>query len=191
LQRKGAERVSIEETRRAGTLLGRDVLEARLREQEGGLSLSRLFSAYLPATTMMRLCILVLLAIVDVACFGVRPTITRRALPRLCAEEGEDSIEKAMAAARRNEKQNTSPGAGLDAFAAADAAYADLINTSMDQRGLESDDLDLAKLERGGKMWESGALNKTRKGGLLGDLGNTLTALFGGAQIEKNKFGET
>ena len=70
LQRKGAERVSIEETRRAGTLLGRDVLEARLREQEGGLSLSRLFPAYLPATTMMRLCLLVLLALVDVACYG-------------------------------------------------------------------------------------------------------------------------
>ena len=61
----------------------------------------------------------------------------------------------------------------------------------MDQRGLENDDLDLIMLERGGKMWESGALNKTRKGGLLGDLGSTLTALFGGAQIEKNKFGET
>jgi hypothetical protein len=139
---------------------------------------------------MLRLCLFVLLALVDVACFVVRPAMTTRTVTRLCAE-AEGSIEKAMAAARKNEKQNTSPGAGLDAFEAADAAYADLINTSMDQRGLESDDLDMTELERGGKMWESGALNRTRQGGLLGDLGNTLTALFGGAQIEKNKFGET
>jgi hypothetical protein len=141
--------------------------------------------------TILRLSLLVLLALVDVACFVVRPAMTTRTVTRLCAVEDEGSIEKAMAAARKNEKQNTSPGAGLDAFEAADAAYADLINTSMDQRGLESDDLDMTELERGGKMWESGALNRTRQGGLLGDLGNTLTALFGGAQIEKNKFGET
>ena len=46
-----------------------------------------------------------------------------------------DSIVRAMKNARDNEGRGTSPGAGLPtADEQADAAYADLINTSMDQR---------------------------------------------------------
>ena len=45
------------------------------------------------------------------------------------------SIRKAMENARKNEKSYSSPGAGLlTADEQSDAAYADLINTSMDQR---------------------------------------------------------
>lgn len=47
----------------------------------------------------------------------------------------DDSIVRAMKNARDNEGSGTSPGAGLPtADEQADAAYADLINTSMDQR---------------------------------------------------------
>ena len=38
-----------------------------------------------------------------------------------------DDLETSMANARKNSAKGTSPGAGLDAFEAADAAYADLI----------------------------------------------------------------
>ena len=47
----------------------------------------------------------------------------------------DDSIVRAMKNARDNEGSGTSPGAGLPtAEEQAEAAYADLINTSMDQR---------------------------------------------------------
>ena len=47
----------------------------------------------------------------------------------------DDIIVRAMKNARDNEGSGTSPGAGLPtADEQADAAYADLINTSMDQR---------------------------------------------------------
>lgn len=50
-------------------------------------------------------------------------------------DEDDDSIVRAMKNARDNEGSGTSPGAGLPtADEQADAAYADLINTSMDQR---------------------------------------------------------
>ena len=96
-----------------------------------------------------------------------------------------------MRAARANAAKATSPGAGLDAWEAADAAYADLINTSLDQRNQTLTAAQLKDLERGGKMWEEGATAQRRSGGVFGDLKSTLGALFGGAQIEKNKFGET
>ena len=101
------------------------------------------------------------------------------------------NIKAAMAKARDIAERGGSPGAGLDAFAAADAAYADLINTSMDQRriGSLSDD-ELEALSKGGEMWESGAVNQTGRG-VLGDFRSALTALFGGAQIVKDKFGQT
>jgi hypothetical protein len=96
-----------------------------------------------------------------------------------------------MQAARDNAARDSSPGAGLDAFEAADAAYADLINTSIDQRNITLTAEQIKDLERGGSMWESGAKTQTQTGGVLGDLANALGALFGGAQIVKNKFGET
>ena len=46
-----------------------------------------------------------------------------------------ENIKKAMENARVNSKTNTSPGAGLlTAEEQSEAAYADLINTTMDQR---------------------------------------------------------
>jgi len=96
-----------------------------------------------------------------------------------------------MRAARENQANSKSPGAGLDAFAAADAAYADLINTSLDQRNVTLTAEQLFELERGGMMWEDGAVTQKRTGGIFGDAVNALGALFGGAQIVKNKFGET
>lgn len=74
---------------------------------------------------------------------------------------------------------------------AADAAYADLINTSIDQRGIDLSDDDLKELNKGGKMWEKGATTSESKMGLLSDLSNVWKALAGGAHIEKNKYGET
>lgn len=50
-------------------------------------------------------------------------------------EGGKEDLKKAMLNARKNLESNSSPGAGLaTADEQSDAAYADLINTSMDQR---------------------------------------------------------
>jgi hypothetical protein len=104
-----------------------------------------------------------------------------------------EAIRRAMANARKNTVSNSSPGAGLaTADEQSDAAYADLINTSMDQRGLEElSDEELELLENGGRMWEKGAKTQKRKFGVFGDIMNVLSAVAGGAQIEKNEYGET
>ena len=109
------------------------------------------------------------------------------------SEFSADATAKAMAAARQCAAKGLSPGAGLEtADEQSDAAYADLINTSVDQRGIELSKNDLKELNKGGKMWEKGATTgDKRKLGLLSDLGNVFKALSGGAHIEKNKFGET
>ena len=117
--------------------------------------------------------------------------MTPRLLRLECSNSADDKdLNLSMQAARDNAARASSPGAGLDAFDAADAAYADLINTSIDQRNITLTADQIKALERGGSMWESGA--KTQKtGGALGDIANALGALFGGAQIVKNKYGET
>jgi len=86
-----------------------------------------------------------------------------------------------------------SPGANLpSAEEQADAAFADLIIASMDQQGIkELSDDDLIAIARGGSMWEESSTNRRNQLGFLGDLTNALFALFGGAHIEKNKYGET
>ena len=49
-----------------------------------------------------------------------------------------ESIREAMKNARKSNSQGLSPGAQLlTADEQSDAAYADLINTSMDQRGID------------------------------------------------------
>jgi len=125
--------------------------------------------------------------------FTHRPLHTIPRLLRLeCSSSADDKdLTSSMQAARDNAARDSSPGAGLDAFEAADAAYADLINTSIDQRNITLTAEQIKDLERGGSMWESGAKTQTQTGGVLGDLANALGALFGGAQIVKNKFGET
>jgi hypothetical protein len=102
------------------------------------------------------------------------------------------ATERALAAARACEAQGLSPGAGLaTAEEQADAAYADLINTTMDQQGVDKlSENELSELSKGSTMWESGAKTQ-RKKGLLADFGNLWGALSGGAHIEKNEFGET
>lgn len=108
-------------------------------------------------------------------------------------EGGKEDLKKAMLNARKNLESNSSPGAGLaTADEQSDAAYADLINTSMDQRGLEGlSEEELEQLSTGSKMWEKGAKTQKRKMGVFGDLMNVLSAVAGGAQIEKNEYGET
>jgi len=98
----------------------------------------------------------------------------------------------------------------------ADAAYADLINTTMQQRGIDNLTNDeMERLDKGGTMyvffhsyffiayslvpsltylcfrWEKGAKTTVNKLGLFGDIMNAFKALSGGAHIEKNEFGET
>lgn len=104
-----------------------------------------------------------------------------------------EKLVESMEKARQCANKGLSPGAGLaTADEQSDAAYADLINTSMDQRGIRSlSEDDLAALEQGGKMWEKGSKDRENKLGLFGDLANLLGALSGGAHIEKNKYGET
>ena len=100
-------------------------------------------------------------------------------------------LTKALNDARQCESKGLSPGAGLStADEQSDAAYADLINTSIDQRGLDISDDDIKDLEKGGTMWEKTS-RKTPKLGLFGAAGELFKALSGGAHIEKNKYGET
>lgn len=95
--------------------------------------------------------------------------------------ENVSDLKAAMDKARMCQSNNLSPGAGLlTADEQSDAAFADLINTSMDQRGEALSDEDLERLSKGGKMWEDGATTKKNKLGVLGDVSNALTALFGG-----------
>jgi len=103
-----------------------------------------------------------------------------------------NELKAAMKNARMNVKNRLSPGAGLaTADEQSDAAYADLINTSIDHLNDSQSDEELALLAKGGHMWEKGAKSKSNKLGFFGDLMNVFEALSGGAHIEKNKFGET
>ena len=57
------------------------------------------------------------------------------------SRDGDIDLNKAIANARTNLAEGRSPGAGLEsAFDQADAAFADLIVTSVDQQGLNLDD---------------------------------------------------
>ena len=106
---------------------------------------------------------------------------------------GMDTLQVAMQKARACSRAGLSPGAGLgSADEQSDAAYADLILTSMTQRGIEElDEEDRKELTKGGTMWESGALSQENKIGIWGDMFNLWRAFWGGAHIVKNKFGET
>ena len=99
----------------------------------------------------------------------------RMKLTSLLSSKSEKQIEleKAMSNARENAKKGLSPGAGLaTADEQSDAAYADLINTSMDQRGIDQlEQNELEALDKGGRMWEKGSKEKGSK------TGTTLTKL--------------
>ena len=85
----------------------------------------------------------------------------RRRSPRVAPSRAKDAsrdaedISKAMADARACEESGLSPGAGLaDADAQAEAAFADMINTTVDVTGEALDSEELSQLSRGGKMDE-------------------------------------
>ena len=82
-----------------------------------------------------------------------------------------------MAAARACEAGGLSPGAGLkDAEAQAEAAFADMINTTVDE-----------ELARGGTM--DAASKGKKSGSLLDDVVGLFGALSKGAHIVKQKNG--
>jgi len=113
-----------------------------------------------------------------------------------------DKLTRAMENARRNERLGFSPGAGLSSEESAEAAFADLINTSNDANDtktntydFDDDDKDkdeefLSQLTKGARMDESALSRKdTNKGGILGDLLNLGSILLRGGHIEKQKDG--
>ena len=118
----------------------------------------------------------------------------RRRSPRAAPSGAKDAprdaedISKAMADARACEESGLSPGAGLaDADAQAEAAFADMINTTVDVTGEALDSEELSQLSRGGKMDEESKSKKS--GGILGDVRDLFGALSKGAHIVKQKGG--
>ena len=127
-------------------------------------------------------------------------------------EEETSKLSRAMATARQNEKLGFSPGyvkgAGgggggvsssvssslFSAEESAEAAFADLINTSSnDDRNEGEDDvkkLNLSELAKGSRMSEEAVRQKdTNVGGVLGDLINLGSILLKGGHIVKKKDG--
>ena len=102
--------------------------------------------------------------------------LTRAVLPSVSALE----------AARRNLEEGTSPGAGLSAEEAAEAAYADMINTSLGE-GEKLTPEQVQQLAEGGLMDSSST--KQKSGGLAKDVANLWNALKGGAHIVKRDDG--
>jgi hypothetical protein len=113
-----------------------------------------------------------------------------------------DKLTRAMENARRNERLGFSPGAGLSSEESAEAAFADLINTSNDANDTKTDTYDfddddkdkdeefLSQLTKGARMDKSALSRKdTNKGGILGDLLNLGSILLRGGHIEKQKDG--
>ena len=103
-----------------------------------------------------------------------------------------DALEKSLLNAKRNIESKSSPGANLEtADEQADAAFADIIYSSMQQRGItELSEDEKALLAKGATMWEKGAM-KEKKSSLFGNILSVVEALSGGAHITKNEFGET
>lgn len=103
--------------------------------------------------------------------------------------EGVDvDIADAMAAARACEASGLSPGAGLrDAEAQAEAAFADMINTTVDVTGEQLSGTALNRLAEGGRMDEESTSKKSA--GLFGDIKDLFGALSKGAHIVKQKGG--
>ena len=127
-------------------------------------------------------------------------------------EEETSKLSRAMATARQNEKLGFSPGyvkggggggggvsssvssSLFSAEESAEAAFADLINTSSnDDRNEGEDDvkkLNLSELAKGSRMSEEAVRQKdTNVGGVLGDLINLGSILLKGGHIVKKKDG--
>mgnify|MGYP006949178818 CR=1 FL=1 len=126
-------------------------------------------------------------------------------------EEETSKLSRAMATARQNEKLGFSPGyvkggggenggvsssvssSLFSAEESAEAAFADLINTSNDDRNEGDNDvkkLNLSELAKGSRMSEEAVRQKdTNIGGVLGDLINLGSILLQGGHIVKKKDG--
>lgn len=126
-------------------------------------------------------------------------------------EEEMSKLSRAMATARQNEKLGFSPGyvkggggggdgvsssvsSLLSAEESAEAAFADLINTSSNDDRNEGDNdvkkLNLSELAKGSRMSEEAVRQKdTNMGGVLGDLINLGSLLLKGGHIVKKKDG--
>lgn len=127
-------------------------------------------------------------------------------------EEETSKLSRAMATARQNEKLGFSPGyvkgvggggggvsssvssSLFSAEESAEAAFADLINTSSNDDGNEGEDdvkkLNLSELAKGSRMSEEAVRQKdTNVGGVLGDLINLGSILLKGGHIVKKKDG--
>ena len=109
------------------------------------------------------------------------------------ASEADDSdasrLRRALKHANDSSSKQFSPGAGLglDADAQADAAYADMIGTSLGDDAL-SDEAATA-LRRGGMMGDAGAVG--RRAGPAASAMELFRALFGGAHIVQSDDGRT
>ncbi|CAL6446295.1 unnamed protein product [Bathycoccus prasinos] len=126
-------------------------------------------------------------------------------------EEEMSKLSRAMATARQNEKLGFSPGyvkggggggggvsssvsSLFSAEESAEAAFADLINTSSNDARKEGDNdvkkLNLSELAKGSRMSEEAVRQKdTNVGGVLGDLINLGSILLKGGHIVKKKDG--
>jgi hypothetical protein len=97
-------------------------------------------------------------------------------------------ISVAMQAARDCEAGGMSPGAGLaSSEAQAEAAFADMINTTVDVTGESLGAEELETLARGGMMDKASTSKKS--GSLLDDVKDLFGALSKGAHIVKQKGG--
>ena len=105
-------------------------------------------------------------------------------------DKGEiQKLARAMDNAKRNERSGYSPGAGLSSEEAAEAAFADLINTSNDTQ--LSDD-DMSKLSQSSRMDDDAVARGGTKdvaGGVVGDLIRLGEVLLKGGHIVKKKDG--
>jgi len=97
-------------------------------------------------------------------------------------------ISAAMANARACEDEGMSPGAGLlDAEAQAEAAFADMINTTVDVTGEALEEGEREALARGGRMDDESTSKKS--GTILDDVRDLFGALSKGAHIVRQKNG--
>ncbi|CAM9196580.1 unnamed protein product [Ectocarpus sp. 6 AP-2014] len=112
-----------------------------------------------------------------------------RTLKNGAADSSDDiDLSSAMANARANLAAGTSPGAGLEsAFDQADAAFADLIVTSVDDQGVTLDDEEVQELAQSGMMDQDSTSKKSK--GLFSDMKDVFGALSGGAHIVKRDDG--
>ena len=105
-------------------------------------------------------------------------------------DKGEiQKLARAMDNAKRNERSGYSPGAGLSSEEAAEAAFADLINTSNDT---QLSDEDMSKLSRSSRMDDDAVARGGKKdaaGGVVGDLIRLGEVLLKGGHIVKKKDG--